>query len=297
MPRSPRTQRPGRLPRGAPGARRAAGRPRDGEGAARRTPPAGRRPARAAGPRRPRAFDSAAPPGGRAVRARSCRGRRVPARRRRIVERAAHLHRRLPVGRAGQRGRGARRGPAAAAGGARGLPRSPRRVQPRRGGRRGGTRRAGITLLGSPQTVVSEGLAECALGTAVGPRWGRWASDVLAPVAVPSTVSSPSGSDPVLAVLRRVRLDAAPAGARRRTAHERRSRPPRRRYSAGCCSRGTRPAHRRGPLPPAVRAQVLAQGLRALVAARGVLLQCLQDDGRQVGRQTALDALRSQTST
>ena len=66
----------------------------------------------------------------------------------------------------------------------------------------------GITLLGSPQTVVSEGLAECALGT-VGPRWGRWASDVLAPVAVPLDGELAERLDPVLAVLRRVRLDAA----------------------------------------------------------------------------------------
>jgi hypothetical protein len=67
----------------------------------------------------------------------------------------------------------------------------------------------GITLLGSPQTVVSEGLAECALGTAVGPRWGRWASDVLAPADVPLDGELAERLDPVLAVLRRVRLDAA----------------------------------------------------------------------------------------
>ena len=67
----------------------------------------------------------------------------------------------------------------------------------------------GITLLGSPQTVVSEGLAECALGTAVGRRWGRWASEVLAPVGVPLDGELAERLDPVLAVLRRVRLDAA----------------------------------------------------------------------------------------
>src|SRR6185295_2828900 len=67
----------------------------------------------------------------------------------------------------------------------------------------------GITLLGSPQTVVSEGLAECALATAVGPRWGRWASDVLAPADVPLDGELAERLDPVLAVLRRVRLDAA----------------------------------------------------------------------------------------
>lgn len=67
----------------------------------------------------------------------------------------------------------------------------------------------GITLLGSPQTVVSEGLAECALGTAAGPGWGRCASDVLAPVAVPLDGELAERLEPVLAVLRRVRLDAA----------------------------------------------------------------------------------------
>lgn len=67
----------------------------------------------------------------------------------------------------------------------------------------------GITLLSSPQTVVSEGLAECALGTAVGPRWGGWASDVLAPVAVPLDGELADRLDPVWAVLRRVRVDAA----------------------------------------------------------------------------------------
>jgi len=67
----------------------------------------------------------------------------------------------------------------------------------------------GITLLGSPQTVVSEGLAECALGTVVGPQWGRWASDVLAPLTVPLDGELAERLDPVLAVLRRVRLDAA----------------------------------------------------------------------------------------
>jgi len=72
-----------------------------------------------------------------------------------------------------------------------------------------GCAESGVTLLGSPQTVVSEGLAECALGTAVGPRWGRWASDVLAQVFVPLDGELAERLDPVLAVLRRVRVDAA----------------------------------------------------------------------------------------
>ncbi len=45
--------------------------------------------------------------------------------------------------------------------------------------------------------------------TAVGPRWGRWASDVLAPAGVPLDGELAERLDPVLAVLRRVRLDAA----------------------------------------------------------------------------------------
>ena len=82
-------------------------------------------------------------------------------------------------------------------------------MQPRRAAVAAGHVELGVTLLGSPQTVVSEGLAECALGTAVGPRWGRWASDVLAPAGVPLDGELAERLDPVLAVLRRVRLDAA----------------------------------------------------------------------------------------
>ena len=67
----------------------------------------------------------------------------------------------------------------------------------------------GVSLLGSPQTVVSEGLAECGLGTAVGPGWGPWAAGVLADVGVSLDGRLAERLDPLLAVLRRVRVDAA----------------------------------------------------------------------------------------
>jgi hypothetical protein len=67
----------------------------------------------------------------------------------------------------------------------------------------------GVSLLGSPQTVVSEGLAERALATAVGPGWGPWAAGVLADVGVTVDGRLAERLDPVLAVLRRVRVDAA----------------------------------------------------------------------------------------
>ena len=67
----------------------------------------------------------------------------------------------------------------------------------------------GVSLLGSPQTVVSEGLAECGLGTAVGSGWGPWAADILAAAGVSLDGRLAERLDPVLAVLRRVRVDAA----------------------------------------------------------------------------------------
>jgi len=67
----------------------------------------------------------------------------------------------------------------------------------------------GVTVLGSPHTVVSEGLAECALDTAVGPGWGRWASDVLAPPGVRLDAATAERFDAVRRVLRHVRVDAA----------------------------------------------------------------------------------------
>ena len=142
----------------------------------------------------------------------------------------------VTVGRAGQRGRGARRGPAAAAGGARGLPRPPRRMQPGEAAVAAGRVEPGVTLLGSPQTVVSEGLAECALGTAVGPRWGRWASDVLAQVGVPLDGELASGSTPswrCCGGCASTRPCCCTTTGRPRAGG---SRPPRRTCGAGCCS-------------------------------------------------------------
>ncbi len=158
----------------------------------------------------------------------------------------------------------------------------------------------GITLLGSAQTVVSEGLAECALGTAVGPRWGRWASDLLAPVGVPLDGELAERLDPVLAVLRRVRLDAAlllhddgPPTSRRIAAAE---------------------AHlQRWLLLDAGRARRVVEALarplwRAHVVASvegAVIVRTWLDRGsepvarhlRLLDDPAALDALRSQTST
>lgn len=66
-----------------------------------------------------------------------------------------------------------------------------------------------VTVLGTPHTVVSEGMAESALDTAVGPGWGRWASDVLGAAGVPVDGELAERLDPVLATVRRSRLDAA----------------------------------------------------------------------------------------
>lgn len=66
-----------------------------------------------------------------------------------------------------------------------------------------------VTVLGTPQTVVSEGLAECGLDVAVGPGWGPWAAAALATAGVWTDGALAERLDPVLAVLRRARLDAA----------------------------------------------------------------------------------------
>jgi hypothetical protein len=66
-----------------------------------------------------------------------------------------------------------------------------------------------VTVLGSPWTVVSEGLAECGLDTAVGPGWGRWGAGVLASTGVVTDGDAAERLDAVLATLRRARLDAA----------------------------------------------------------------------------------------
>jgi hypothetical protein len=66
-----------------------------------------------------------------------------------------------------------------------------------------------VTVLGTPQTVVSEGLAECGLDAAVGPGWGRWSAAVLDGAGVRTDGALAERLDPALAVLRRARLDAA----------------------------------------------------------------------------------------
>ena len=67
----------------------------------------------------------------------------------------------------------------------------------------------GVTVLGSPWTVLSEGLAECGLDTAVGPGWGPWAGSVLASVGLDVDGALAERVDAARTVLRRVRVDAA----------------------------------------------------------------------------------------
>jgi hypothetical protein len=66
-----------------------------------------------------------------------------------------------------------------------------------------------VTVLGTPQTVGSEGLADAALDVAVGPRWGRVAAPALAAAGVRTDGPLAEGLDAVRAALRPVRLDAA----------------------------------------------------------------------------------------
>ena len=118
----------------------------------------------------------------------------APRRRRRPVERPAHLLRRSPLGRADQRGRAADRGPVAPPSRARDLPRPPRRSAsaPSAPPRADGPSSA-VTVAGSPWTVLSEGLAECALDTARRRRMGPWAGRCSRRPACARTVASPSG--------------------------------------------------------------------------------------------------------
>jgi hypothetical protein len=73
----------------------------------------------------------------------------------------------------------------------------------------GGRAELTVTVLGTPQTVVSEGIAECVLATAVGPGWGRWSRTVLGEVGVAVDGDLAERLDAVLTTLRRVRQDAA----------------------------------------------------------------------------------------
>jgi hypothetical protein len=65
-----------------------------------------------------------------------------------------------------------------------------------------------VAVLGTPQTVVSEGLADCGLDVAVGGGWGPWAAAALATAGVRTDGALAERLDPVLAVLQRARLDA-----------------------------------------------------------------------------------------
>jgi hypothetical protein len=56
---------------------------------------------------------------------------------------------------------------------------------------------------------VSEGIAECGLDVVVGRGWGPWAAAVLATAGVRTDGALAERLDPVLAVLRRARVDAA----------------------------------------------------------------------------------------
>jgi hypothetical protein len=67
----------------------------------------------------------------------------------------------------------------------------------------------GVTVVGSPWTVLSEGLAECALDTAVGAGWGPWSAEVLAAAGVDTDGLLAERLDAVRVTLRRARLDAA----------------------------------------------------------------------------------------
>jgi hypothetical protein len=158
----------------------------------------------------------------------------------------------------------------------------------------------GVTLLGSPQTVVSEGLAECGLGTAVGPGWGPWAAGVLATAGVSLDGELAERLDPVLTVLRRVRLDAAlllhddgpPTSARIAAAEEHL-----RRWLLLDAVRARRVVA--ALARPLWRTQVVASvGGEATV--RAVLERApdrVAEHGRLLDAAVLLDALRSRTST
>ncbi|MGW0890639.1 DUF885 domain-containing protein [Saccharopolyspora sp. NPDC002578] len=66
-----------------------------------------------------------------------------------------------------------------------------------------------IALRDTPQSLLAEGLADAGLRLAVGPGWGRWASEVLAESGVAFDGELAERVHDVLLRLRRVRLDAA----------------------------------------------------------------------------------------
>ena len=164
--------------------------------------------------------------------------------------RAAHLHRRPPFGRADQRRCGARREPAAAAGGARGLPRAPPRMQPRRDRRRGGARRAGgVTARLAADGRRPRGSPSAGSGRPSDRAGDRGRPAFSRPPACPSTVDWPSGSTrswPCCGgYVSTPRCCCTTAGRPRASG----SRAPRSICSAGCCSTPPAPGASSTPSP------------------------------------------------
>lgn len=75
--------------------------------------------------------------------------------------------------------------------------------------RRDGCLEQAIFLLNTPQCVLSEGLAELALPTVVGPAWGRWAREVLADLNIWMDGELAERVESAMAGLLEVRQDAA----------------------------------------------------------------------------------------
>lgn len=66
-----------------------------------------------------------------------------------------------------------------------------------------------LVLLGTPQSLLAEGAADCGLYALAGDGWGRWASEVLATVGLGFDGEHAERVAAALAPLARVRLDAA----------------------------------------------------------------------------------------
>jgi hypothetical protein len=74
---------------------------------------------------------------------------------------------------------------------------------------RWGHREQSISLVNTPRCVISEGLADLGLEVAVGPRWGRWATDVYADLGLTAQGEVAERVDSHVRVLLAVRQDAA----------------------------------------------------------------------------------------
>ncbi|HVL86354.1 MAG TPA: DUF885 domain-containing protein [Pseudonocardia sp.] len=75
-------------------------------------------------------------------------------------------------------------------------------------GRRGWAEHA-VLLVASPQSLVAEGLADCALDAVVGPGWGRWGQEVLREAGVRTDGELTERVERITAELQHARLDAA----------------------------------------------------------------------------------------